>query len=284
MRKVGIITDSAADLPPEVLQEQKIKEIPLKITFGREIFRDGIDLSPAEFYNKMEESTEMPTISSPSAREFLEAFERLKEEGYDGAVCIIASNNIVKVFNAACEARDLALPFPVMVVESHAATMNQGFLVLEAARAADQGFAIGEIVERLWQIRPHIRFWGVVSVLHFMVRACKISKGSAFMRALFNVKPIITIDEEGAVDSVDKVRSFQQGIAYLLREIEKETSRDGKLHVAVLHAGEKEIAESLLEEISSRHDCFEKYLCDLTPAIGSFTGPGVAGVSYYIEK
>lgn len=283
MRKVGIITDSAADLPPEILQEYNIKKIPLKIAFGRRTFIDGIDLSTSDFYSTMEESTDMPIISSPSAREFLETFDSFKKEGYIGAVCIITSNNIVKVFNAACEARDLALPFPVMVVESHAATMNQGFLVLEAARAADQGFAIGEIVERLWQVRTRIHFSGIVSVLHFMVRSCKISKGAAFIQALFNAKPIITIDEEGAIGSVGKVRSFQQGMAYLLREIENEMASGEKLHLAVLHAQEQERAASLLEEISSRFNCSERYLCELTPAIGSLTGPGVVGVSYYVE-
>jgi DegV family protein with EDD domain len=285
MRKIGIVTDSVANLLPEVAAEKKIKVIPLKITLGSKTYLDGVDLTAGEFYHLLEKSEEIPGVSPPNSGKFLEMFETLREEGYESAICILSSTNISPAYNAACEARDMVRPFPVMVIDSHAATMSQGFMVLEAIKGADEGLTITEVVEKVWNLRSRVHFYGLVGMLHYLVRFKRLGKVSAYFRALFNIKPIITIDsEDGTIQSVARVKSRQQGLNYFLKKIEEELSLGGEqLHVAVVHADEAQEAEKLYEMISQKFKCEELYLQELTPAIGCHIGPGVIGVNFFVS-
>ncbi|RJX23413.1 MAG: DegV family protein, partial [Dethiobacter sp.] len=101
MRKIGIVTDSVANLLPEVAAEKKIKVIPLKITLGSKTYLDGVDLTAGEFYHLLEKSEEIPGVSPPNSGKFLEMFETLREEGYESAICILSSTNISPAYNAA---------------------------------------------------------------------------------------------------------------------------------------------------------------------------------------
>jgi DegV family protein with EDD domain len=209
----------------------------------------------------------------------------MKEEGYEGVVCILSSSNISQDYNAACEARDLIRPFPVVVIDSHTSTMSQGFMVLEAVKCAEDALPLTEIVERVWSLRSKIHFYCLAGVLHYLVRSKRLGKVSAYLRALLNIKPIITINnEDGTIQSIAKVKSRREGFNYFFKKIEGELSRNGgKLHVAVVHAAEKEEAEKLLQEISQKFKCAEIFLGELPPALGCYTGPGVVGVNFFVE-
>ena len=285
MKKIGIVTDSVANLPAEILEQSNIKVIPMKIIFGRRTFLDGVDLTAGEFYRKVEESEVLPTIEPPTSGEFCEIFESLKEEGYEGAVCILMSNNIFPSFNAASEARNLMRPFPVVVVDSHTASMSQGFMVLEALKAAKEGLTIPEVVERAWGVRSSLHFYGMVGMLHYLVRARRLGKFSAFMRALLNVKPIITIDsDDGRIKPFTRVKSRAQCFRFFTEQIEKDLLPQKKLHVAVLHAAEPEAAQELYSMLTEHYKDGDFYLQELTPGIGFHTGPGLIGISYYGER
>ena len=284
MKKVGIVTDSVANLPAEIIEKTGIKVIPMKIMFGRHTLLDGVDLTAAEFYRKVEESEVLPTIEPPTSGEFCEIFESLQEEGYEGAVCILMSNNIFPSFNAASEARNLMRPFPVVVVDSHTASMSQGFMVLEAIKAAEEGLSIPEVVERAWGIRSSLKFYGMVGTLHYLVRSQRLGKFSAFMRALLNVKPIITIDaDDGKIKPFARVKSRAQCYRFFMDQIEKDLPPQGKLHAAVLHAAEPDAAQEFYDILKERYKDGELYLQDLTPGIGLHTGPGLIGISFYGE-
>ncbi len=280
--KIGIVTDSAANLPAEVAGEKKIKIIPLHIAFGRHTYRDGVDLTAGDFYTKVQESEDLPAIEPPTSGEFCEIFESMKEEGYDGAVCILMSNNLFPSFNAACEARNLVRPFPVVVVDSHTASMNQGFMVLEAMKAASAALSIPEVVESAWKLRSNLHFYGTVGMLHYLVRAKRMGKFAAFMRALLNYKPVITIDpDDGRIKPVARVKSWEHCIRFLVREMEKLPAAQGKMHAAVLHADEAAAAQELFRLLKEKYPDGELYLQELTPAVGYHTGPGFLGASFY---
>ncbi len=285
MKKVGIVTDSVANLPAEILKQKDIKVIPMKILFGRRTFLDGIDLSAGEFYQKVEESEVLPTVEPPTSGEFCEIFESLKEEGYEGVVCILMSNNIFPSFDAASEARNLMRPFPVVVVDSHTASMSQGFMVLEAIKAAEEGLTIPEVVERAWGVRSSLHFYGMVGMLHYLVRARRLGKFSAFMRALLNVKPVITIDsDDGKIKPFSRVKSRAQCYRFFMDQIEKNLLPQRRLHAAVLHAAEPDAAQELYNMLKERYQDGEFYLQELTPGIGFHTGPGLIGISFYGEN
>jgi DegV family protein with EDD domain len=285
MRKIGIITDSVANLDSKIVTERNIKVLPLKISIGRQTYRDGVDLTAGEFYRLLEKTEDIPSVEPPDSGEFLEIFETVRNEGYEGAVCILSSSSMTQSYSASCEARDLIRPFPVVVIDSRTSTMSQGFMVLEAVTAAEEGLAITDVVERVWKLRSMVQFYGLVGMLHYLVRCKRLGKFSAYLRALFNIKPIITINsEDGTIHSIARVKSREQGIRYFLKKIDGEMASGKKdLHVAVVHADEKEEAEKLVESISKRYKCKDIFIQELTPAIGCVTGPGVIGVNFYVD-
>ncbi|HHU75932.1 MAG TPA: DegV family protein [Firmicutes bacterium] len=284
MLNVGIVTDSGANLSPKLIEENKIKVAPLKINLGGEIFLDGVDLGPGGFFTMLEESESIPEISPPSPLEFTEIFESMKNEGYESAVCILLSSNICHSFNSASEARDLVRPFPVVVIDSHAVSMSQGFMVIEAARAASRGLSTTEVVDRVWNLRPLVNFFGFSGTIHYLLRSGRLGKGAAFFRALLNIKPIISFDKnDGSIRPVGKVTSRREGLRYLVRKIEEKVSPGKTLHAAVLHGNEQEEAQEFFEEIRQKFDCTELYFHELSPIVSSQTGPGSVGVSFYAE-
>ncbi len=284
MRKIGIVTDSVSNLPQEIEEKQNIKVLPIRITFGAESFLDGIDLTPGDFYRMLEEYEEMPRIELPGSRDFVALFESMKKEGFEGVACIL-SCNLCQSFSQACEARDFVRPFPVMVIDSHTATMSQGFIVMEASRAAEEGLALTDILEKVWSMRQQVNFYGIPGMLHFLVRAGRLSKGKAYMQALMNKKQMITINKEtGEFITAGKVRSRQDGIKFIKQKMEEALAAGGSLHAAVLHAAEAEEAQALYQELSTSFDCTELYLQELSPIVGCHLGPGVIGASYYVKN
>ncbi len=284
MMKIGIVTDSVSNLPQEFQEKENIKVLPVTIRFGNEVYQEGVNLLPQDFYRMLETVDEVPWISAPASREFLEMFESMRQEGFEGAVCIL-SCRICQSYNQVCEARDFARPFPAVVVDSHLATMSQGFMVMEAARAAEQGLAITDIVERVWQIRKQVHFYGLAGMLHYLVRSGHLSKGSAYMKALLNIQQLITIDKEtGEFIPAGKVKHRQGGYDFIKNQMEQAAASGGKLHAAVLHANEADEADRLYQSLSGSLDCAEIYLQDLSPAVVCHLGPGVVGASYFVEN
>ncbi len=284
MPKIGIITDSVSNLPKEIQDKYNIKVLPITITFGADSYRDGVDLSPGDFYRLLEETEEMPRIHFPSSHDFVKLFESMKGEGFEGVICII-SCNLCQSFPQACEARDFVRPFPVIIVDSHMATMSQGFMVMEAARSASRGLALTDILERVRSLRQQVHFYGVPGMLHYMVRAGRLGKGKAYLQALMNVKQLITINKEtGEFIPAGKVRSRQDGLRNIKQKIETALAQGGVLHAAVVHAAVLDEAEALFQELSTSFDCSEIYLQELSPVIGCHLGPGVVGVSYFVER
>lgn len=281
MKTIGIVTDSGANLPSEVAKGKDIQVVPLQVSIGENVYREGVDLEPKKFYEMLEKMEEMPVVMPPSPRDFCEVFEKMKNDGYKGVVCLTISANICPAYQAACEARDMVRPFPVVVLDSHFASMSQGFMVLEAERAACEGLPITDIVERVWQMRPRLQFYALAGMLHYLVQTGRVSKGVAYMRALMNLTPILTIDwEEGILKSCARARSRQHGIDYIINKMEEAAREKGGIRAAVLYGGDPGEAEQLCEVLSQKlgSDC--AYIQPMTAAIGCQTGPGIIGVSF----
>ncbi len=283
MKSIGIVTDSGANLPPVVVKRKGIEVVPLQIAVGPWYYREGVDLQPGEFYGMLETLEEMPAISSPPPRVFWETFEKMKSDGYKGAVCITSSSNLYPVYQIACEARDMVRPFPVVVIDSHMASMSQGFMVLEAEKAASEGLVITEVVERVWKMRRRVHFYALAGMLPYLVQTGRISKVAAFLRAFMNLTPILTFDqEEGTMKRCARARSRQQGINYMLKRIEEDAEKEGGIQVAVLYGGNPDEAERLRETLSQKYGEGNIFTQPITPVIGCQTGPGIIGVSYCV--
>lgn len=284
MRKIAVVTDSAANLPPEVIERHHIFVVPLLLYMdGREI-RDGIDLLATDLYRRMRQSVDdnwIPKTSTPSTGEFLRAYAMAAREAEE-IVSIHVSSKLSGTYQVAHAAREMA-NIPIHVVDSRTAAMGQGFAVLEAARLAMAGADAPAVIQRALDIGAKVRVLIAVERFDYLHRGGHVPGVAAFAGAALKIHPIISVDK-GETHVVAAPRSRQRVMDYLLRALERDAAGGRPVHVAVTHADALSDAESLREDIERRFRVAECYITEFTPVIGAHTGPGVIGIVYYVES
>jgi DegV family protein with EDD domain len=272
---VRIVTDSTAAIPAADQQAMAITVVPLNVHFGDQVFRDGIDLSEAEFFARLKASPRLPTTSQPSVGAFEEIFRPLRAAG-DEVLSVHLSAKLSGTFGAARMAADAVDPEHITVVDSGTVAMAMGFLVLEAARLARQGAPRPAITQRVEHLIPRARVICTIDTLTYLERGGRIGRAQALLGALLNVKPLLGVTD-GEVLPLGRARSRAQALDRLVEILQ----RDGKLsHLAVLHGGAENDALKLRERVAGRYPELIIPLAEIGPVIGTHTGPGVIGFTY----
>ncbi len=276
MSTVALVTDSTAYLPPELIERYHITVVPLYVRFGEEVFRDGVDMTPEQFYARLRTSPVMPATSQPSAGDFLQAYRRLQEGGASAILSIHISTKMSGTVASALLAKEQIPEVPVLVVDSLSTSMGLGFQVLEAARRLEAGQTVEEAVRGVEALQERIRLLFVVDTLEFLHRGGRIGGAQAFLGSLLNFKPLLTI-RDGQVDAVERVRTKRRAVQRML-EILVSGVGDQPVRAAVIHGGTPEEGGNLSEEVRSRLNCHELHVAELSPVIGTHAGPGAVGV------
>jgi len=282
MGKIAVVTDSLANIPAELVERYHIHVIPILVMFGHETFRDGVDITPREFYRRLRESDELPTTAVPSMEEFVELYRRVGQEA-EGIVSIHLSSKLSATVEVAGAAAKVLSELPIHVIDTRTAAMAQGFIVLEAARAAARGASLEEVVERARWMMPRVYIFAVLDTLEYLHRGGRIGRAAALMGSMLRIKPILYVAEDGVVDVLEKPRTKARAVRRIL-EIAEEKVGSKPVHMAVVHADALEEAERLRDEVASRFDCAELYVTDFTPVMGTHTGPGVLGLAFWTEE
>lgn len=279
MAKIAVVTDSVACLPPELADAYRIRVVPVRIILGERVFRDGIDVTAEQIY-AWQQAGIMPTSSQPSVGDFLETYRELAKEA-EGIVSIHVSAAMTGTYNAALLAAQMVPEVPIRVIDSQAATMAQGFLVLEAARAAEAGASLDEIVARVEALRPRLRFFAVLETVTYLIRSGRAPALAALAVDVLQIKPILTL-QNGRIEVLSKVRTRRRAIEEMIERMARDVG-DRPVHAAVFHAAAPEEAEALRRQLLERFDCRECYLTVFSPVMGLYAGPGVLGLAYYTE-
>ncbi len=286
MGKVAVITDSSCCLPSELVENYNICVVPLIIIHKGINYHDGIDISPGEVYKIMRQRKELPTTSTPSAGDFLNAYRKLSESA-DGIVCITLTGQQSKTFEAAAMAREKAgetIPnTPIEVVDSRAVAGALGFVALEAARAAGQGAALADVVATAQAMIPRVNHLAMLDTLYYLARTGRVARAAAWAGSVLNMKPIVEHSTQvGETTPVARPRTTARAVERILGLM---ADRVGcrPVHVIVHHADEPVEGEKLRATIESTFDCNELYLTEFTPVMGAHAGPGVLAVSFYAD-
>lgn len=283
MERVRIVTDSTACLPQELVEQYGIYVVPLDVIFGRRVYRDGIDLGPKDFYRLLGRAEVSPTTSASSPGTYLQAF-REAAFGARGIVCVTVSAEVSGMYDSARQAAELAhqaLPqVPIRVMDSRTATMAQGFVVLEAARAAHAGMNVDEIVRTAQGVASRVEMVATIDTFDYLVCSGRVPKAAAWAASLLNIKPVLAF-AMGEVHLVKMTRTRATAVKGLLAHMEQRLGKTSQVHVAVVHADAAAEAEFLREEAASRFDCIELYLVEFTPGMAVHTGPGVLCLCFY---
>lgn len=278
---IKIVTDSTAYLPEETVRQHDIRVVPLYVHFGTEAFKEGVELSNEEFYQRLKEAPELPTTSQPSLGEFKTVFEPLVDAGHE-VIALTISSKISGTWNSAMGAKDMLPEAPISVVDTFSTSVGLHLMVDAAVQAAAAGATRQEIVDQIEEIKQKMQIFFVVDTLEYLAKGGRIGNGKAFLGTLLKVKPILVL-QEGAIEPLEQVRSKRKATARMLELVEEYVGGSGNSSkVAVTHALVPEDAEMISHELVGRLGCAAPLIGELGPVIGTHTGPGMVGIAAYV--
>jgi len=277
---VKIVTDSVADLPSDVVKELGITVIPLLVRFGEKVYRDGIDLTAEQFYKKLKQSKVLPGTSVPSPGTFAEAYDKLAEDT-DEILAITLSSKLSGTYEVAKQSVGLMnKKCRVEVIDSEWATMAQGFIVMKAARAAQAGASLDEVIEITRKTILRVDFLCTFDTLEYLRRGGRIGKAQTFLGSILRVNPLITL-RDGVVQPVGRAHFRAKAIEHLYSFA---MSYSGIEEMAVEDTACPNEAETLVKRLITKFPKERIYRSKMTPAIGTHTGPGLLLVAILGDK
>jgi len=276
-QSIAVVTDSTAYLPPDVRERLGIPVIPLNVLWGEEVLKDGVDIDPPTFYQRLQTAKVMPTTSQPSAGEFVEFFRRVAEEkGTDTIVGAYISSQLSGTIASAEAAKALLPELRIEIIDSRSTSMGLGFQVMAAAEAAQAGASVEEVVAAAARVRERMYILFMVDTLEFLHRGGRIGGGKRFLGTALQIKPILGLD--GVIEGVEQVRTKKKALARMLELMRERAGNSSVFRAAVVHANAPEDAQALAEELKAQLKPEELYLAEVSPVIGTHTGPGTLGM------
>jgi DegV family protein with EDD domain len=279
MSKVAIVTDSTAYLPDDLVSAYNITVVPLVVIWGDETLEDNIDIGPAEFYERLSGTKVMPSTSQATIKAFADVFEKLHSEGYE-ILTLVISAGLSGTLDSAIQAKAMVPDATIELVDSELTSIPLAFMALSAARAAKRGASLTECKEIAEAIRDHSEVFFAVDTLEFLHRGGRIGGATRFLGTALNLKPILYL-EDGKIEALERVRTSKKAQNRLLELVHERLDGNSPLNMmGVVSAAAEESANRLLGEIKSKFKPNEVMMANLSPVIGTHTGPGTVGVAY----
>lgn len=273
--RTAVVTDSAANLPPEMAAEHDIFVVPMYLKFGESVYQDGVDLPRDEFYAKLEREEVPVSTAAPSVGDYREAFERALGHA-EGVVCVTVASFVSVSYESARVAAN-ELGGRVRVVDSKSASMGEGWAALEGARLAATGAALDDVAARTEEVAARTQLAATINTFEFLRRSGRVHALLAYAGTALNIKPVFAL-RGGKIEQLGRPRSRARAIERILDETRPLAAR-GPLHCAVAHAAVPDEAEALLSRITGELECVETLLTEFTPLMGAHTGPGVLSIA-----
>jgi len=264
------VTDSTSDLPSQVAEELGITVVPVYLRFGNKIYRDGVDISHDEFYQKLVKSPVHPSTSQPSPLDFANVYSKLSEET-DEVVSIHLSSKTSGTYESALRGKEMVGPgCRIEVIDSFLISMALGLIVMAAARLARAGESLQAVIDEIRQAILQIRVLGVFDTLKYLLLGGRISRARALAGTLLNVKPLLTM-RDGELVQAGLARTRARGVERLF-DFARNALNIREL--AIVHSTTPDEASSLRERIASIVDESRIHIGRLGPALGVHGGPG----------
>lgn len=285
MPKIAILTDSCASIPEALLKELNIHMVAYYIHRGQEVLRDLVTIQRDEFLRWMETAKSLPTTASPGPGDYLQAYERLaKEQGADQIVSIHMTASASGAYQAAKVAQSMAqeqIPgVRIEVIDTRNVSMCQGWMVIEAARAALAGVSLDAILERVKNMIPISHMIQTADTLKYLYMGGRIGLAKNLLGSLLNIKPLIGMSD-GVIVPLGVARSRNRAYQMMVDMIAGAVGPLGKIKIAYTHAGAREEVEKIRLLVEARLTCVESLVAELSPALAVHSGPGTAGLCYY---
>jgi DegV family protein with EDD domain len=285
MVNVAIVTDSVASIPEALIESLGIRWVPYYIHRGQEVLRDLRTIQRDAFYAWLPAADELPRTANPSPADYLEAYRTLYlEQGAREIVSIHITSKGSGAYQSALIAKEMlldALPdLRLEVIDTLNVAMCQGWMDIEAARAARAGKSAAEIVDLVKEMIPITRMIQTADTLRYLYLGGRIGKAKQLLGSLLNIKPLIGM-EDGVIVPLGQARSRRAAYEKMVEMVEEAVGKAGNIKIAFLHAAAPDEAEKLKKLFEERLTCVESLIAELSPALGVHTGPGTAGICYF---
>jgi DegV family protein with EDD domain len=280
LKKVAIVTDSTAGLPAKLVEELGIHVVPVLLIQGGQTFRDGVDITPTEVYRRLRAGGMAFTSAAPSVPEFLRVYQAAAQ-GASGVLSIHMSPELSNTYGVALVASEQVEGVPAVVFNCNSAAIGQGFVVLEAARAAAAGATLEQVVRRAEEIAAQIRFLFTLDTFEYLRKSGRMGEGAALLGTMLQIRPVLYMPR-GTVEVFARPRTKPRAIRLILQQM-AEQPQDRPMHAAIAHADVQQEAEDLQRTVAERFHCAELLLTEFTPVVGAHTGPGLLGIAFYTE-
>jgi DegV family protein with EDD domain len=276
---IKIVTDTTANLSDEVMARYDIHQVPISIQFGQETYEEHVDIDRDTFYRKIEEMGIVPTSSQPATGRFTEVYKDLAVAGHE-----ILSIHVTSKHSGTCQSatlgRSLVPDARVEVFDSASISLGTGYMVLEAARAVEEGWSLDQILTRLQQVRDRMRLFLTPSTLKYLQMSGRVGRLQTALASVLQLKPIIKV-EDGVLEACENVRTRSRALNRLVERLMEEVGQRDPVNVAVVHARAVEEGRKVLEQLKATLNCRETLFADLVASLAVHGGPGIVAAFAY---
>ncbi len=276
---VKIVTDSSVDLPAQLVEELGITVVPLYVRFGNEVYRDQIDISADEFYQRLQHDPVHPSTTQPTPQDFANVYEKVAPKA-DGIVSVHISAKLSGTCNSALQGKKMREEVgpicPIEVIDSQTLTMGLGIICIAAAKAANAGGSVEEVVDEVKKMIPRMHLLFTLDTLKYLALGGRIGKAKALLGSVLNVKPILAI-KDGEVVPAGQVRSRSKGIDRLVDFVQSAASIQD---LAIIYNTTPDEAQTLAERVAPIFAKEKITIARLGPLLGVHAGPGALAIAF----
>ncbi|HEX6372161.1 MAG TPA: DegV family protein [Longimicrobium sp.] len=283
-RPVSVVTDTACDLPDEIVRAHGMHLVPLNLIFENEVLRDRLDITADEFVEQLKKGAH-PSTSQPTPAAFMEGFRRAAEEG-ESVITVLLSSALSGTYaSAQVAARQRADgDVPIHLFDSRGGSLLQGLLALKASELGELGWEPPRIVAELERVRNQSGFFIVLDTFERALASGRVGRGKAWLGSLLDIKPVLDIDQAGKLLPIDRVRGRKNALPKMLEILEKKVPRGAsKVRFGIMHVAAPEMLDPVADEIRKRYGNVDIITAAGTPIIGTHAGEGAWGIAYLVE-
>jgi DegV family protein with EDD domain len=273
--KIKIVTDSTSDIPLELAKELSITVIPLYVRFGNKTYRDRVDISENEFYEKLINDPIQPTTSQPTPQDFADIYKKLSRAS-DGILSIHISNKMSGTLNSALQAKQ-TMPdkFPLAILNSETVSMGLGLLAIKAAQLANSGKNLPQITEEINKSIQETHVWALFDTLKYLAKGGRIGKAKGLLGTILNIKPLLMV-KDGEMAPVSQPRTRSRGIDLMYDFLSGITDVE---HLAVAYNTKPDEAQALVERLGQKYEMNRIKITRIGSTIGVYAGPGALEIA-----
>ncbi|WP_034639677.1 DegV family protein [Desulfofalx alkaliphila] len=279
-RKIAVVTDSTCDLSDEQIKDNDIKLLSLKVVYKDRQYIDRLEIKPEDVFAGF--AKEIPKTSMPSPGEVENLYRKLADQGYTDIISIHISSGLSGTYQMVkAVGQQLKDLINVEAVDSKTISIGSGLIVLEASRLVQAGMGLKEVMQKISKLKEEIKLFFVPETLEYLIKGGRIGYVKGRIGEILNVKPIVSVNDEGKYYTYQNVRGRRRSLAAMV-EIAKEYAAERRVKLALLHGNALQEAKEMVDKLNLPNIDIVRF-DQIGPVIAVHTGPGVIGLAFYDE-